>query len=233
MTRLLLPILALACLPGPFAALAEDTGYRKFTSSDGKAIEAKAVSTSGGNIRIRMRNGRTFDLPVTRFSAEDQEWIAEWSKGQTTDTVPELKISFDENMDESTEASGFVYVQTFAPELTIENPGKDFNLEGARATILLIVESVEKRNLFQVLSRETLDLAVPAGGSTTLEGKKAETKYATIQAHGERYAGHAVIVEDSAGRIIAHAGSRGWDRNPENALKAEEKSEVREKFESE
>ncbi len=222
--------IAAVLLPVLAAFGQEGSEFRKFTSSDGKTIEAKAVSSTGDTIKIEMKDGRSFDLPIARLSATDQEWIAEWKKNQARQYIPSLKISFDENKEESNDQTGFVYIESFSPELEITNQEESFELTDAKATVLLIVEEVENKDTFRVLSRETVTFSLPAGESRKLEGKKAETRYATIQAHGAKYAGHAVIIENASGKVIAHDGSRGWDKNPGNAMKAQEGSVVREDF---
>lgn len=209
----------------------EGSEFRKFTSSDGKEIEAKAIALSSDKIKIEMKNGKTFDLPVARLSPEDQKWISEWDKERAKAFVPGLKISFDENIDKSTDETGFANIEKFTPELEITNLESDFELADAKVTTFLIVENVEEGDVFIVLSKETVPLSLAAGESKKFEGKKAETIYATIKAYGGKYVGHAVIIENASGNIIAHEGSRGWKKNSENALKAQEGSTVQENFE--
>lgn len=208
----------------------EEDEFRKFTSSDGKAIEAKAVSLSADTIKIEMKNGRTFELPVTRLSLEDQQWIGEWDEKRAKAFVPSLKISFDENMDESTDETGFVYVQKLSPELEITNEEAAFDLTDAKVTTFIIVENVKDRDDFIVLSKQTTPLSLTAGEAKELKVKEAETMYATIKESGGKYAGHALIIENASGTVIAHKGSRGWGKNPENALKAQEGSTVQKDF---
>ncbi len=220
-------LIVICFLSSTLAAFSQDgSEFRQFTSTDGKTIEAKAISLSGGTIKIEMKNGRTFDLPVARLSPEDQQWIGEWNRKMAGAFVPDLKIAFDENIDKSTDETGFVNIETFSPQLKITNQESTFELTRAKVTTLLIVEDVEKGDVFTVLSKETVPLSLTAGESNEWEGRKVETRYATIKAYGGKYAGHAVIVENEAGTIIAHDGSRGWDKNPEYALKAQEGAAV-------
>lgn len=223
-------LLLLASVAQPTARSQSADEYRTFTSTDGKQIEAKPVSASEGSVRIEMKDGRSFDLPLSRLIDEDQKWIAEWKTNQAGNYVPKLKIDFDENIEESTDETGFVYIETLKPVLEIASEEETFDLADAKATILLLVEDMENEDVFLVLSKEQLDLAVPAGETVELTGKQAETKYATIRAYGAKYAGHAVVIESSSGKVIAHIGSRGWDKNPENALKVGEGATVQEDF---
>ena len=67
-TRLLLPAVLLA-----FVA----TGWsRTWTSSNGRKLEADFVSSSGGTVTLkRTKDRQTFELPLVKLSAEDQQWI--------------------------------------------------------------------------------------------------------------------------------------------------------------
>ncbi len=225
---ILLLVLLPVYLPTAFAQSASE--YRTFTSTDGRQIEAKPVSASDEAVKIELKDGRSFDLPLSRLTTEDQEWIAGWKTDQAGSYVPKLKIDFDENLEESNDQTGFVYIETLKPGLEVTSEEETFDLTDAKATILLMVEDMENEDVFLVLSKETLDLAVPAGKSVELDGKQAETKYATIKAYGAKFSGYAVVIENSSGKVIANVGSRGWDKNPENALKAQEGSTVQENF---
>lgn len=210
---------------------AGDTGeYRSFTSSDGKKIEARAIGFADDTVKIQLKDGRKFDLPVSRLVAEDQEWVAKWRKEFSDSYKPELRIGFDENIEQSTEESGFVHVQKLKPSLVITNREGEFDLEDASATILVVIEDLEAEDSYKVLSKQTADFSVGAGETKELEWTEAETKYATIRAYGFKYAGYSVIIQNSSGTIVASAGSRGWDKNPEKALESAEGASVKEDF---
>ncbi len=53
---------------------------RTWTSTDGRKIEAAFVSLAGDNVKIRLANGNTADVPLSRLSAEDQAF----AKAQST-----------------------------------------------------------------------------------------------------------------------------------------------------
>lgn len=54
---------------------AEDV--RVFHSNDGKALRASLVKTSGETVTLRRDDGKSFDLPISRLSTEDQKYISE------------------------------------------------------------------------------------------------------------------------------------------------------------
>lgn len=56
---------------------------RTWTSSDGRALEAEFVSTSGNTLTLKLSNtGRMVTLPLERLSAPDQEWVKEHAAKQ-------------------------------------------------------------------------------------------------------------------------------------------------------
>lgn len=52
----------------------EAGGMRKWTSADGRVIEAAFVGLEGESVRIKSGNGTAFVVPLARLSAEDQAW---------------------------------------------------------------------------------------------------------------------------------------------------------------
>jgi Peptidase_C39 like family len=54
---------------------AESAELRTFTNAQGKAIEARLISSSGGQATIEMADGRRFTLPLTALSVADQDYI--------------------------------------------------------------------------------------------------------------------------------------------------------------
>ena len=50
---------------------------RTWTSSDGRTLEARFIEQVGSNVRIKTAQGREFNLPITRFSQADQEYVVE------------------------------------------------------------------------------------------------------------------------------------------------------------
>jgi len=68
-----------ACLLGTVSLFAQAT-TRTWTSTDGRKIEATFVSLAGDSVKIRLANGNTADVPLSRLSAEDQAF----AKAQST-----------------------------------------------------------------------------------------------------------------------------------------------------
>ncbi|MBL9151534.1 MAG: hypothetical protein JNK37_03575 [Verrucomicrobiales bacterium] len=65
-------LIALAAL----SASARD--FRDFTNLEGKTIHAELLDLRGEQVRIRMQNGRVFDVPVASLSEADRAYLKEW-----------------------------------------------------------------------------------------------------------------------------------------------------------
>lgn len=65
-------LLALAALP------AGAREFRDFTNREGKTIHAELLDLRGEQVRIRMENGRVFDVPVASLSEADRAFLEEW-----------------------------------------------------------------------------------------------------------------------------------------------------------
>jgi hypothetical protein len=63
---------ALVAFSGIAMAQAE---LRTFTNTQGKSIQARLVGLNGANVTIEMANGQKFTLPITSFSAADQQYL--------------------------------------------------------------------------------------------------------------------------------------------------------------
>lgn len=68
---------------------------RTWTSSEGKTLEAEFVSAEDGKVTIKRADGRSFTLPLTKFSDADQDFVreklAEMEAGKTV-TAADLDL---------------------------------------------------------------------------------------------------------------------------------------------
>ncbi|MBX7207800.1 MAG: prolyl oligopeptidase family serine peptidase [Verrucomicrobiaceae bacterium] len=55
---------------------------REWTSADGKKLQADFVSLSGDQVVLKLAGGKTVNVPLARFSAEDQVFVKEQSAGE-------------------------------------------------------------------------------------------------------------------------------------------------------
>ena len=49
--------------------------FRTWTSSDGRNVEAMFLEMNGEIVKIKNKQGRQFDLPLTKLSQADQVWV--------------------------------------------------------------------------------------------------------------------------------------------------------------
>ncbi len=60
-------------------AVAEKTdAYRVFTNTAGKTIKAKPIAVSGGKVTIAREDGRSFTIPISSLSEDDQNFLRNW-----------------------------------------------------------------------------------------------------------------------------------------------------------
>lgn len=71
---------------------AQTTATRTWTSTDGRKIEAAYLSATADSVKVRLANGSTFDIPLSRLSAEDQTYVkAQAAAPSAPTTVPVSK----------------------------------------------------------------------------------------------------------------------------------------------
>lgn len=74
----------------------------KFTSTDGKPLEAELLNVSRGVIEIRRADGKIFKVPLNRFIAEDHIYVKQWVLAQN-DPAKQWKqviVTTDRTIDE-------------------------------------------------------------------------------------------------------------------------------------
>lgn len=77
----------LAC--GLFLVFAPASFARTWTdATTGRVIEAELVHTDGANATIRMKDGRVYVMPLSRFSKEDQAHVASLTPGKPSSSMP-------------------------------------------------------------------------------------------------------------------------------------------------
>lgn len=60
----------------------QEGAFRKWTSTDGRVVEAAFLGVDGENVRIRGRNGAEFSVPLSRLSEADQSWAKAQGEGK-------------------------------------------------------------------------------------------------------------------------------------------------------
>ena len=102
-TQRLLTLLLLSCnCPcGSGQAIASDaeaerpaSEYRKFTDKRGQQVDARIVTVSDdlSVLNLEGKDGRTFELPITALSLDDQQFLREWLYPSTAKSAGEVKV---------------------------------------------------------------------------------------------------------------------------------------------
>ncbi|MDA7673327.1 PQQ-like beta-propeller repeat protein [bacterium] len=76
-----LHLLAAICAFASFAN-AQDSEFRKLTSTDGKTIGAKVVKIEGANVTIERADGKQFTIPGSKFSDADKDYFRAWKPAE-------------------------------------------------------------------------------------------------------------------------------------------------------
>lgn len=208
--------------------------YRTLTSTDGKQLEAKVIKVAGADVVIQAKNGRSYTLPASKFSPDDQAYFKKVAEDLAKNYIPRLEIDFKSGKgDRRTEAYFDDRTVELQPSVDIESREQTFELQNATATVMMIGKHVTDRNNLLVISKEEFKLpALPAGKTATLTGQKYKLEYddrSSIR-HGHRYAGYLVVVKNESGRVISKAGTTAYIDKSELLLKLKKGQEMDRSF---
>ena len=134
--------LLLTVLLSQQSLIGNDFAFRQFTSSDGKPLKAKLEMFDGSTVKIKTPRGATFELPLDRFSPEDQTFIKNAYKPDTTKSAyPAANLDVEQGKVlgpvQATEKSSYhLYVPTSLVEgrkaplymITLAGGGKKSNI---------------------------------------------------------------------------------------------------------
>ena len=76
--RVLALVASLTCIAG--AETLPDKDYRDFKGSNGVVIQAVLLDKTAAEAVLLLRSGKSSTIPLDRLSAEDQSYVAAWSK---------------------------------------------------------------------------------------------------------------------------------------------------------
>lgn len=96
----------LCMLVSGFAVASE---MRVWTSVDGREVEGEKISVTDTHVKLQLKNGRTFDIPLTRLVEEDRDFAQGIERLQKTEGWLE---DFEQAKDES-EATGHPILMLF------------------------------------------------------------------------------------------------------------------------
>lgn len=199
--------------------------FHAFTSTDGKTVMAKLVKVAGQDVVILTDSGRSFTLPASRFSPEDQTYIKEWAVAQEKQYVPKLEAFFGTGKSDAKDGTDYDNrSQTLRPSLRIENRDGSFSVQNAKGVLFIFGKSAVDSSLVRVLSKQTFPLTVGPLQKAFWEGNPIKVGYDTNYAakFGFKYNGYLLVVENASGKIICVEGSTSFTGKAEAALQLEE-----------
>lgn len=187
-------------------ALAPGVEGREFESVDGRIIQADLVSLKGESAVIRMANGRTFTVPIDRFSAKDRKYFETWKEEQKKTRVPRLSVDVNSGRKDSRNRSGDFDDRkgSFEYKVQIANQEMDFDIEQASGTLVVFGESFAHRGENAVLQRLDFKLDLASGETATWKAPLVHYSYddRNYAKHGHKVEGYVLVLKNKAGKTI-------------------------------
>ena len=109
------PLVALTCIAlflAPVAQAQQAEAFRKWTSADGRELEAVLVGVEGDSVKLKLRTGNVVAVPLTRLSEDDQTFAK-----QATPANPEKKPAAPVNS--KTEGAQYAAEKTWPRSITL------------------------------------------------------------------------------------------------------------------
>jgi hypothetical protein len=129
---------------------------RTFTSSNGKKLEAEVLSATESVAELKVVNGKTYKVPLSKLSTEDREYIAEWRA--TRQKAEAMKgVGVAEIMEANGHPGTKIVISAGAPiiEISIGGHTTKFALNPMTPQTLLSASTAEDAGI---------DVTVPEGG---------------------------------------------------------------------
>lgn len=196
---------------------------REFKSTDGKVINADIVNVRGTDVVLSMA-GKSFTVPISRFSAADQEYIAQWKAQAAENHVPRLRVEVNSGKsDRSDKADCFDDRKgSFEFTIKVKNEEIDFDLKGAKAYLSVIGEDAENKGRFGVMQKSSFEVSVTPGGTFEWRGDKVSYKFddSPPSYWGVSYAGYVLQIKNAKGKVIfENAIPQAFEKKVEDVLK--------------
>lgn len=181
------------------------TPAREFTSTDGKTIEAEVLSIRGDQVVLQIGT-KQYTLPTTRFSEADQTYFEEWKVAEAKNIIPDLEVDIStgksnrlDTNDEFDDRKG-----SFQFSIKILNDERNYDLTNASATLVVVGEHCEKRNMYAVMQSSDFQLSVKEGDTFTWQGDKVSYRFDDSEPSrwGHQYYGYVLQIKNESGKII-------------------------------
>ncbi|MEM7145927.1 MAG: hypothetical protein AAF591_12390 [Verrucomicrobiota bacterium] len=198
--------------------------FREFTGATGQTMTAQLVSVSGDQVTLKRENGTTVTTKAAVFSEADQEYIKEWQNERQKSYIPRLsyEVNTGKSNREADDLGGDYWRQTFEFVVSISNDERDFDLENAKGSLIVIGKHVAQSDNLKVINRQDFDVNILSGQTLTFRAKKFDSTYIDIDyaRSGHKYNGYILVIQNADGKIIAtESAPDTYGRFSANALK--------------
>lgn len=212
------------------AAVAQES-YRTFTDTEGRSIEATPTMMNGNSIVVKLKNGRTYTIPVNKLSPPDQQFIAKW-KETAPKPIPRMSLDFTSGRrNEDDEGYSDHRIETLSPKVKVVNQDSRYEIEKAKVTYFALGKHIAARDNLKVLQKASFEFSLKPGQTVEHVGERIQYEYDDDYIkHGYKYTGYLVVIQDSKGELIQSIGSTGFDKFAKMALPLEQDAVIDRKF---
>ncbi len=211
--------------------------YRALKSSDGKIIEATVTgfdATRG--VSLKTKGGQIFkDVPVDRFSIDDQNYFKTWAVNGSSGTADapltaenKIKITVRAGQDKSLNKKGDPdnLEVSHEPGISFDLTAEENSYQKVNGTLVFIGQSVIERDEYHILYREDFTVDLPSGEIVKWDGTPFTNIYDSIpgngSAFGAAYDGYLLVLRNKQGVIsVSKSSSAKFLEYAEAILKAD------------
>lgn len=200
-------------------------GLRAFKNTNGQTIMAAIVKVAGTNVVIQTDAGKSYNLPVARFSPEDQLYIANWAKEQSQEYLPKIECFFNTGKKDARNGNDYDdRSQLLRPSVRVENREMKVAVDKAEGILMIFGKGAASSNELKVLSKQTFPVNVLPFDKMEWEGKPVKIDYDDndYARFGYKYNGYLVIIRSATGKVIRVDGTNTFAGKVDMALQLNE-----------
>ena len=161
---------------------------RTFTSSDGRSVDAEIVGATAEDVTLKLAAGQTLATPLSRFSLEDQKFIAAWRKQNPVKINYSFQASYTKEKTDSMKAkrgSETITTETWVCKMKVANRSGQ-TLENVKLDYSVFYNQMDMGK--PVLRRSNGSVTIPKiRGNEELVLPTGEVKLNSVQLEGGYY----------------------------------------------
>ena len=183
---------------------------RTFTSTDGRTIQATVIKVTDANVVLDHPNFGTVTVPLDRLVEGDRKFLAKWAEAEKKNRIPKTEIQINSNKRDRRKEDAYEDRRgEFEFEIHIENEERNFDIAGAKATLIAFGDYMYDPGSCVIMERTEFNkIEIPEGKTRTLTGKLVRFEYDKDgYKHGEKYTGYLFELRTASGKIIVRKGS--------------------------